>query len=1170
MLKNLTTTSLLLVLAGAALAQDLPDGIGVLTPSGSSFTTEITANDSDDYVFQGYPGMSLTATVKLAKGSTLVPVVEVLRPGGEALDDTSGIGVSTTSKGVTAKVVLDSTGWWKVRVRGANGSIGAYTVTIKYTAPKLAPLPVKSKGFKASAAISDTTDSDLHEFDGQDGQSISLTLTMPKGSGLDPLVQLLRPDGTVADAVGLGTVETSLRLSRDLDATGRWAIKVAGEEADPAPPRDDGTTGPYSLVVKLGKVAAPSLVPDGNDQYRFTLPGIAGASISYKITAKNGPAPTFNSIRGPDGKPVAGFPGGLAPKPFRLLPVHGFGDYTVTFDAADGAQPQVTVKRTLSLPKGEKKRKARLDKGEPVILTTGVSPTEGGPGTLLTVTGTSVIDPESPTDPPTVMLGHLELEEVTLLPDRVSVRGRVPASLPEGTFDVVLMSSSGQPAARAGGFRRVPPPTVSDIDPTVGTSAGNYPLTISGGNFRPGRMGILLEGNLQPITPSATTETSVTFNAPPRAPGLVAFGVVDLDTQLGASLDQRQLFEYVATAAISRIVPSVVPTLGGEVITVQGAQFSDQDTVYLETTTPGQYETMVSTFINSKAHQFTAPPRPKGVYRVHVQDSQGQPNPPKTRNLTYYSFADITATTNLGTLGADKYDGWTTAIADFDQDGDQDLFVSRRGNPADTAPGAASLTRVLRQDEGAQFADVTAASMPATDADDWRADRIWATDVTQDGYPDLVLTTNAVDVPEAGKSHTRILVNEAKGGSSAERVFRDRTSDLMALPRRMQKYGVFGGDASFYVSDDWRGLDMWVGDIDKGGPSPPEILITHEEVKDDDNPHSDVFSSGVYCGNYCSSSGSYFAYSYTFYWGGSRLFVWDKSARAGQGRYKFDPNFFPRSSGPVVPQGGVPGGGTILPCSPHYNRICKATFTPFTGKRLAVGNLDTDGRPDVAVASDQSIQRRAEPNDPLNPTSSLQVGINRFNSAEGSGVTDMTGKIYAIGGDTKGDAVAIGQPGYPDGNSFGVIALAKAASIGTSSVLRLLKFKPDTGVGDFEDISAAALPAADSADQFQASALEWIDVDQDGDQDLVLVAPTVLAPSRSSFRVFRNERVGVNVGLLRRTLDPLVDAMVGAEHFEAQVMTIGDITGDGLLDFLLTRAVPSGGGAQTRIVRTDK
>ena len=76
-----------------------------------------------------------------------------------------------------------------------------------------------------------------------------------------------------------------------------------------------------------------------------------------------------------------------------------------------------------------------------------------------------------------------------------------------------------------------------------------------------------------------------------------------------------------------------------------------------------------------------------------------------------------------------------------------------------------------------------------------------------------------------------------------------------------------------YVSDDWRGLDVWVGDLDANGSGPPDIVLTHDEVKDDNNPNAEVFNSGVYCGNYCAVPQGGFAYAYTFYWGGSRAFT---------------------------------------------------------------------------------------------------------------------------------------------------------------------------------------------------------------------------------------------------------------------------------------------------------
>ena len=1183
-MRKILGSTLVLAAAAAAYAGDLPDGVGVVSPSGSVFTTEITAADTDDYVFQGYPGMKLTATVKLAKGSLLVPAVQIIRPNGTLVSDEEGLAIKAAPTSVKATLALDAFGWWKVRVAGTDGTTGAYSVSVKYSSPALAPLPLASKSFKAAGALDPAGDIDEFEFQGIANQTLIATLTVPRTSMLDPVLQVIKPDGSVLATAGRGTTEVKIPIAAKLDQSGTWRIKVAGDEIDLGDDKKTTSTGAYALSVKLGRIAAPGLLPDANGQYRFTIPGAPGGTISYKLTSTvtaTDPAPTFNSIIGPDGKQVANFPGGAAPRPFKLVAEAPTGLYTVTFDAPAGKQPKnVRVTRAVVPPSAGAKRVAKLSAAEPGIRNGGIFPTEGGVTTKVTVILDNVADPnfDIQTHVPDIQLGHTSLTDVKVVDVAATrVEGIVPATVPEGVSDVVVMSSSGQPAAKAGAFRRVPGPTVTSIDPTVGSDAGNFPITITGANFRPGNMRILIDHNYVPVNVTEETETSITFVSPIWSAGFTYFGVQDEDTQLKAELGPND-FEYVGSAAISRLVPTLVPILGGELITIQGANFSNTDSVYLEKSTHDGYERISdtqTTFVSTKAHQFLAPVRPKGVYKVHVQDAQGQPDPPKTRDLTYYTFADFTPSTNLGTVGGtDKYDGITTAVADYDGDGKSDLFVARRGNPADTAPGAVSLTRVLHNDGNGVFSDRTAGAtgvMPATTTDDWRADRIWAADVNQDGWRDLILSTNTKEVPEESLSHTRILLNEPRGGSSGtgDRVFRDRTIDLMPAPREMQKYGVFGGDASFYVADNWRGLDMWVGDIDKGGAGPPEIVITHDEVKDDDNPATDVFMSGVYCGNYCSTAQT-FAYSYTFYWGGSRLFVWDKGANQGQGRYKFDSTFFPRKSGPVVPQGG-PGGISIPACSPHYSRICKGSFTPFIGKRVAVGNLDTDGKPDIAVLSDQVVQRRDKPNDALFTTSSLQVALNKFNPAEGSGVTDVTGLILNLGGITQGDSVAIGQPGFPDGNSFGVIAFAKATSPGAGGVLRLFKYKPGTGVGDFEDISTGALPAADAVDQFQASRLAWLDVDADGDQDLVLLAPAPPGGTGPALRIMRNERVSTTVGNLRRTLDPLFAGIVsGSEHFEGDALSIGDLTGDGYNDYVVTRATPSGTGTQTRIVKTDR
>jgi len=660
-------------------------------------------------------------------------------------------------------------------------------------------------------------------------------------------------------------------------------------------------------------------------------------------------------------------------------------------------------------------------------------------------------------------------------------------------------------------------------------------------------MGVLMDGVLVPVTPTFQDATTVRFTAPPHAPQVVTLQAFDIGA--GQASGQGVPFEYVSAPTIAKMTPALVAILAGETVTLEGPYFSVDDKVFVETTTPGVYENVAATqttFVDPSHHRFVAPTRPKGAYGVYVEDVQGRPAVKRPKTLTYFSFADATAATGLAG-GDDAWDGWTSALADFDRDGDAELVVSRRGG---ASAATSSQTRVLKNDGKGQFTDVTADVMPAAGADDWRADRVVAADVDVDGYVDLVLTTNSTGVPAVGKSHTRILMNEARGGTganAADRVLRDRTLTVMPGPR----HG---------TADNWRGLDLWVGDLDTTTSGRPSILITHDETKQE---------LGVTCSPYCASP---FAanYVYGFYWGGSRAFFWDKTANGGLGKYKFERNFFPRKSGLGVPL-DPPAGVNVPICASNYGQPCVGKFTPFTGQRVAVGDLNGDGKLDVAVVSNAAVQRIYPPATNYVTISSLQVGINKFNATDGAEITDVTNVVTALGGDFTADAVAIGHTGFPDGDAYGTIAVAKATPSGTASVLRLVKFKPPTlpAVAAFDDVTSLALPAPDATDLFQASRIVFVDVDQDGDQDLVLLANAAPGGTRSAFRILRNEKVGSQSGVLLRSLDGTLPATSAGEHFEGDALAIGDVTGDGLLDYVVTRGVSSGVGTQTRIVKTD-
>ncbi len=342
------------------------------------------------------------------------------------------------------------------------------------------------------------------------------------------------------------------------------------------------------------------------------------------------------------------------------------------------------------------------------------------------------------------------------------------------------------------------------------------------------------------------------------------------------------------------------------------------------------------------------------------------------------------------------------------------------------------------------------------------------------------------------------------------------------------------------MADDWRALDLWVGDLDPSTAGPPSILLVHGETKED---------LGVWGGRYSMYAA---LYPYSYYWGGSRRLTWDRTARAGLGRWHFDRRHFPHKRGLSYQL-----FDSAPFCNEAYGSTCRGTFTPFTGKRIAAGDLDGDGKADVAVLSDAEVRRDGA------AISSLQVALAGFDATNGWGVTDVTHLPTALGGDLRGDALAIGRTNHPAGDTRGLLAIARAAPVNGQVALRLFAWDRDAANAPVvDDVSAEVLPV-DPVDRWQAAALRFLDFDGDDDDDLVLVAPASPGDGLPAFRVLRSATVGGDDGVLVDSFRDLVAPLVGpAEHLAGESLALGDIDGDTGTDFLIT------GMSGTTVVRT--
>ncbi|MCG3134321.1 MAG: hypothetical protein HMLKMBBP_01626 [Planctomycetes bacterium] len=1039
--------------------------------------------------------------------------------------------------------------------------------------------------------IENADDSDVYEFDGFSGQTVSVAVKRGKVGALVPEITLFRPDGSEvfpADGVVFKPAHgptlkppATRKATFALDTSGTWTVRVRGayptaefDGDDPnTTPVEDGylgfdypagrTTGTYTYSVKLTPYTGfklKNVVPDASGQYRFAIPSAAGGTVSAKLKW-SGTAPTFLSATGPDGAALAGFSGSvnlgassgsIAPV---VLPVNsGAGATVVTLQLPAGATPpgKFAFAAKYAPPRdAPKAMKTTFDKEEPFI--TQINPARGGPGTILTVVGGRLFDSGAPGGTPRVRLGrNAYLTNTSITSNNTVIFGTVPAGVPaDGDLHVVLESSAGQAHVMGDGFRRVPPPTVTSIDPVVGPDSGGFTITIHGADFSttPGDLVPIIDGNEFAFSLGSVvvTPTSFSFTMPVWPAGLYTFGLKDKTSGLSDNLGLNS-FEFTVGAAISRVTPGLIPVTGGEVMTISGANFTAIDRVFLERTegSPGahaDYDEMAVTFLDSRRLQFTAPPKSKGTYRVKVRNQFDVDTP--TRTFAYYTITDFSNALGLPG-GADGFEAVATAVADIDLDGDPDMVLSRPG-----AAGVATSphTRVLLNDGTGRLSDVTGGTNPVMPAvladDDWRADGMKCVDVTADGYADIVIVTNNKTIPPASRSHVRFLINEKRSGlgPATDRVFRDRTQQF-APPNRQTS----GGTQQPW---NWHGFDVWVGDIDAAS-GVPEIIVTSDELKEDLNTQ---------CGNYCSQSGG-FGVIYNFYWGGSALWVWDKNANSGQGRYKYDHNFFPRKSGVVVPIANPPPGVTIPSCA--GGGACRGKFTPFAGQKVAVGPLNADARPDVVVINRNDV--------PQGAGSPLQVGINQFDSTTGSGLTDHSAAIGGLSGNFKADTAAIGQTGYPDGTGVGFLVVSKSAPAAGGPSLKMFKYvAPVTGqVGSFLDVTSLSLPAT-GVDVHHSSAIRFLDIDSDGDQDMISVAATAPGGTEPAIRLWTNDVVSGQVGVFRERLKPLVAAQTTVTNrFEGSCLAIGDMDGDGGLEFVVTRAGAPGTAPHTRAISIDK
>jgi hypothetical protein len=805
--------------------------------------------------------------------------------------------------------------------------------------------PLGRRAVRGSVTPAGDTDSFLVE--GRADGRITVLVKPLRRSDLAPAVRLIGPSGQDLGAP-FEPARGGLRLRRfPLPETGPYEIEVAG---------DAGSTGRYRVSARVtGRRNVRLRRATAEPGSEFTVPfgASGGARVSFRASSRD-LVPAFRRIEDPFGTPVA-IPEGAVRGSDRsvrgagiVLPADApFGVWRVVLAEPSRSLSGLRVNVNVRGPKRVVVRGERPD-AEPAL--TSVSPPEAGAGTPLILAGTGFLSTTA--HPLRVFVGGKEVPVVALT-GGVQAQVAFPSGL-AGDVDVALLNGDGNAAVLHDAVTAVPPPAITSVSSLRGSAAGGALLDVRGTGFRDGAV-VTLAGTPFPQLTDFVDDGLLRFTTPPFPPGVQFLGVRDPS---GQEALYSTGFEFVPIPRLDRVRPELVPRLADERVVLEGGDLHAGLTVTLDGA-----ELADKSGLSATRLEVTLPQLDVGPHDVEVRDEFGAGGLLREA-VSAFTFEDGPALPAADLLADDL------AFADFDQDGDLDLFAVRN---ATGALAASSELRVFEYEAGT-YTEVTALVMPAVGVDDFRGGALAVGDVAgdlgqlaPDGFPDLVVGTTDAQVLPSGRSRVRVLAN--RRNTDGSRRFDDVTGTLMALPSSV---------------DDWKAEDLWVGDLDGDG-GPDDIVATHQELLTFEQPVAP------------------FAITHL---SATRVFQYVP----GLQRFEHDTPRLPSKT------------GTQQDCGLGE---CADDFTPYRGVSLSVADIDGDGRRDLAVVSPDAVTVNGV------ITASVQLARNELDQGQPR-LRDRSADVPASLDTLAADIVLLGNVvGDP---LLDLVVVSRAAAPGTSAL----------------------------------------------------------------------------------------------------------------------------------------
>jgi hypothetical protein len=511
-----------------------------------------------------------------------------------------------------------------------------------------------------------------------------------------------------------------------------------------------------ATAVAFGANAATAFTVVSSTQITATAPAGAAGTADVQVTTPYGtssvtPADQFTNVAAPTvtglnvtsgstaGSTTVDITGtnftGMLSVAFGNLPaasitVNSSTQLTVTTPAEGPGPIDVTV--TTANGTSQTSAADQFTFVAPVPAVTAVNPRVGDPagGTTVTITGSGF------TGATQVYFGSVTAPSYTIVSD-TSIQATSPAQA-AGTVDVAVVSSYGisSAAGPADLFTYASTPSVSNVNPVAGPTAGGTAVTLTGTNFT----GVTSVSFGTTAAPSFTVLSATQISATTPAHAAATVDVTVSNGLVTSSTGPGDLFIYVAPPTVTGVNPSSGPIGGMTSVVITGSNFSAVGPTGLQvnfgTTPAGSITINSSTQITA-----TAPAHAAGTVDITVTTAGGTSSTSAADQYTYIGpptvtavnpvhgpsaggisvvitgtkFANVTAVT-FGSLAATSYvvnsSTQITAVAPAESPATVDIKVTTASGMSSTssADQFTFLTSPVRTNTGFQMN-----SLPATD-----------------------------------------------------------------------------------------------------------------------------------------------------------------------------------------------------------------------------------------------------------------------------------------------------------------------------------------------------------------------------------------------------------------------------------------------------------------------